>query len=44
MRKRDLHILTVNTFAYSGNERFGVVHLELSDERNFMIEFVQWIT
>ncbi|KAL7032942.1 hypothetical protein ACKWTF_007431 [Chironomus riparius] len=41
MRKRDLHILTSNTFLYTGDQRFSVIHPQDSDEWNLKIEYAQ---
>ncbi|XP_011868379.1 PREDICTED: basement membrane-specific heparan sulfate proteoglycan core protein-like isoform X3 [Vollenhovia emeryi] len=41
IRKRDLHILTSSTLAYTGDARFSVKHPESSDEWTLRIEYVQ---
>uniref|UniRef100_A0A1B0DQ39 Ig-like domain-containing protein n=2 Tax=Phlebotomus papatasi TaxID=29031 RepID=A0A1B0DQ39_PHLPP len=41
MRKRDLHILTSNTFTYTSDQRFSVEHLANSDDWNLRIEYAQ---
>ncbi|XP_018399534.1 PREDICTED: hemicentin-1-like [Cyphomyrmex costatus] len=41
IRKRDLHILTSSTFAYTGDARFSVKHPESSDEWTLRIEYIQ---
>ncbi|GAB0091155.1 zwei Ig domain protein zig-8 [Sergentomyia squamirostris] len=41
MRKRDLHILTSNTFTYTSDQRFSVDHPANSDDWNLKIEYAQ---
>ncbi|XP_011342664.1 basement membrane-specific heparan sulfate proteoglycan core protein isoform X2 [Ooceraea biroi] len=41
IRKRDLHILTSSTHAYTGDARFSVKHPEVSDEWTLKIAYVQ---
>ncbi|XP_011693606.1 PREDICTED: basement membrane-specific heparan sulfate proteoglycan core protein-like isoform X2 [Wasmannia auropunctata] len=41
IRKRDLHILTSSTLAYTGDARFSVKHPESSDEWTLRIEYIQ---
>lgn len=41
MRKRDLHILTSDTFTYTGDQRFSVLHTVGSDDWDLKIDFVQ---
>lgn len=41
MRKRDLHILTSDTFTYTGDQRFSVLHTTGSDDWDLKIEYVQ---
>lgn len=41
MRKKDLHILTSETFVFSGDQRFSVQHPQDTDEWNLKIENAQ---
>ncbi|XP_059610621.1 zwei Ig domain protein zig-8-like isoform X2 [Phlebotomus argentipes] len=41
MRKRDLHILTSNSFTYTSDQRFSVDHPVNSDDWNLKINFAQ---
>ncbi|XP_055690314.1 zwei Ig domain protein zig-8 isoform X2 [Lutzomyia longipalpis] len=41
MRKRDLHILTSNSFTYTSDQRFSVDHPANSDDWNLKIEYAQ---
>lgn len=41
MRHRDIHVLTVNTYTYTSDQRFQTAHHKDTDEWTLQIKYVQ---
>lgn len=41
IRRRDMHIITVDRIVYTNDERFNILHVDGSDDWTLQIKFVQ---
>ncbi len=41
IRRRDMHIITVDRIVYTNDERFNILHIDGSDDWTLQIKFVQ---